>query len=143
MIDLNIDDRIEDLRKITEIKNILVNYENVKELKIYRLGKFFEEYATKLCDKFICQNKIVKKKYVMDVNLSETLQIAVLYLLKFYVVIQVVYKKMSIGDLSLFINAIDNFHNCIALQLYPLPWLLIVVAPIFSMIRKNRILSSN
>lgn len=106
--------RIEDLRKITEIKNILVNYENVKELKIYRLGKFFEEYATKLCDKFICQNKIVKKKYVMDVNLSETLQIAVLYLLKFYVVIQVVYKKMSIGDLSLFINAIDNFHNCIS-----------------------------
>ena len=54
--------RIEDLRKITEIKNILVNYENVKELKIYRLGKFFEEYATKLCDKFICQNKIVKKR---------------------------------------------------------------------------------
>lgn len=106
--------RIEDIRKVAEIKNILINYENIKELKIYRLGKFLEDYTTKLCDKFIFQNKNVRKKYVVDISFSETMQMAILYFLKLYVVFQVIYKRMSIGDLTLFMSAIDNFHNCVS-----------------------------
>ncbi len=106
--------RLEDMRKIAEIKNILVNYENIKELKIYRLGKFLKEHADKLYEKFICQNKEVRRKYAVNISLSETLQVAILYLIKLYVVMQVIYKSMSIGDLTLFISAIDNFQSCIS-----------------------------
>lgn len=106
--------RLEDMRKIAEIKNIFVNYENIKELKIFRLGKFLKEHADKLYEKFISQNRKVRKKYAIDISLSETLQVAILYLIKFYVVIQVIYKSMSIGDLTLFISAIDNFQSGIS-----------------------------
>lgn len=106
--------RIEDLRKIAEVKNILTDYENIKELKIYRLGKFLEEYTLKLNNKFIGQNKSVRKKFVKDISLSETLQLTILYLLKLYVVFKVIYSNMSIGDLTVFVSAIDNFYNCIS-----------------------------
>lgn len=105
--------RFESIRFIEYIKLMLTKYENVKEIKIYGVTEFFVTYIDKLYKGYINEDKKIRKKFSINISGAKLIESLVMYLIKALVCIKIIKLKMTIGDLTLYINSIDNFKNSI------------------------------
>lgn len=107
-------ERFENIRFIEYIKALLTKHENVKEIKIYGVTDFFIEYIDKLYKRYIHEDKKIRKKFSFNSMGAKFAENIVVYIIKAMVCIKVIILKISIGDLTLYISAIDNFKSAIA-----------------------------
>lgn len=107
-------ERFENIRFIEHIKAILTKHENVKEIKVYGVTDFFIDYIDNLYKNYIHEDKIVRKKFSFNSMGAKFAENIVVYIIKAMVCIKVIILKISIGDLTLYISAIDNFKSAIA-----------------------------
>lgn len=107
-------ERFENIRFIEHIKAILTKHENVKEIKVYGVTDFFIEYIDKLYKRYIHEDKKIRKKFSFNSMGAKFLENIVIYIIKAMVCIKVIILKISIGELTLYISAIDNFKSAIA-----------------------------
>lgn len=109
--------RIEKLRYINFLKNFFVKYENIKELKIYRLGNFFKEMILKEYEKFLKEDKNIKKKFLRKNILTDVFRNFITYFLYLVIIIKVISQKRTIGDVTLYITSITNFQVSVSVLL--------------------------
>lgn len=104
--------RMEKMRLVYALKYLLSKYENIKEIKIFRLGKYIKNMAIDVYSKNIKEDTIVRKKYLCGITLSDALQNIISYVFKLYILLKVLLGKIyTLGDLTMFISAIESFQT--------------------------------
>ena len=79
--------RIEKLRLIEVLKEIYTKYENIKEIRLYGIEEFLKNKVTSILDRYIKQNKSVRKQNLCQSSLARSIQYIATYVMKLYVII--------------------------------------------------------
>ena len=103
--------RFEGLRFIAYLKDIVTEYENVKEMKIYQVHDYFKKHILNQYNRYICEDKKIRKDFCRKLSLTDLAEEIAILLFKVYIVVKIIIEKMTIGDFSLYINSIDNFRG--------------------------------
>lgn len=103
--------RFEGLRFIAYLKDIVTEYENIKEMKIYKVHDYFKEHILNQYSQYIEEDKNVRGNFCKKLCLTDLAEEASILLFKIYIVVKIITKKLTIGDFSLYINSIDNFRG--------------------------------
>ena len=103
--------RFEGLRFIAYLKDIVTEYENVKEMKIYQVHDYFKGHILNQYSRYICEDKKIRKEFCRKLSLTDLAEEVAILFFKVYIVVKIIIEKMTIGDFSLYINSIDNFRG--------------------------------
>lgn len=111
-------ERIERIRMISTLKYLFSKYENIKEIKIFRLGKYLRETVTNIFNVHLKEDMQLRKKYLRNVSGACIFQNILSYSFKLYTLIISIAKKVfTIGDLTMYISAIENFQSSVIVLL--------------------------
>lgn len=105
--------RVKDMRFISFLKNMMSEYENIKELRVNLSSEFFINYIDKKYREFLKVDRKIQSKYSFKMIVMDCIEQIIICSMRIYLLINVVIRNMSIGQLSLHINSIDNFRNSI------------------------------
>ncbi|GIO84642.1 ABC transporter ATP-binding protein [Paenibacillus faecis] len=105
--------RLQKLRFVNNIKFLSTKYENIKELKIYRAFPFFKKIMLETYNKNLKDDALLGKKFLKKLTCTDILQNLLSYSLKIYILIIVIIKKRSIGELTMYISAVENLETSI------------------------------
>lgn len=105
--------RVKDMRFISFLKNMMTEYENIKELRVNLSSGFFINYINKKYSEFLKVDKKIQRKYSVKMIGTDYIEQIIICIIRIYLLINVIVKKMSIGNLSLYINSIDSFRNSV------------------------------
>ena len=103
--------RFEGLRFIAYLKDIVTDYENIKEMKIYHVHGFFRGHILKQYDGYIQEDKKIRSSFCKKLSLTDLVEEAAILFFKIYITLKVILEKRTLGDFSLYINSIDNFRG--------------------------------
>lgn len=107
-------ERVEKLRLVHHIKYLMAKYESVKEIKIFRLGQYLKNIVSETYAKHLKEDNTVRKSYLINISLSSIVKNIISYSFKLYILLLILYKKIfTIGDLTMFITAIESFQSSI------------------------------
>ena len=105
--------RVKDMRFISFLKNMMSEYENIKELRVNLSSEFFINYIDKKYREFLKVDRKIQSKYSFKMIGMDCIEQIIICSMRIYLLINVVIRNMSIGQLSLHINSIDNFRSSI------------------------------
>lgn len=103
--------RVEKLRLVECLKKLSIHYENIKEIKIYSLGKYIKDKIIDIYKSYIQEDKIIRKGNLQKKIGANILQYILSYGIKLYIIVNAIILKLSIGSLTMYINATDNFQQ--------------------------------
>lgn len=107
-------ERMERMRLVYNLKYLISKYENVKEIKLFRLGKYIKNMAIDVYDKNLKEDRAVRKKYLGDISITDIIQNTLSYAFKLYILQVVLFSNIyTLGDLTMFISAIENFQSLV------------------------------
>lgn len=109
--------RFENLRYISYLKNMMTMYENIKEMKVNNSIPFFSNHIDKQYNEFLKEDMKIRGKYLVRISGMNTMEQALILLIRIYITTRVIIKKQTIGALSLYISSIDNFRNSVVIIL--------------------------
>jgi ABC-type multidrug transport system fused ATPase/permease subunit len=109
--------RFENLRYISYLKNMMTMYENIKEMKVNNSIPFFSKRIDKQYNEYLKEDMKIRGKYFVRISGMNTMEQALILLIRIYITISVIIKKQTIGSLSLYISSIDNFRNSVVIIL--------------------------
>lgn len=104
--------RLEKLRLVEVLKEIYIKYENIKEIKLYRIEDYLKEKVMSIHCQYIDENKKIRKANLKKTNLARGIQYFAAYLTKLYIVIDALKAGNSIGDITMYINSVDILQEC-------------------------------
>lgn len=105
------ENRIEKLRFIEDLKWILIRYENVKEIRIFKAGSFLKNTIIGIYTNYIHEDKTVRKKNLKNISLINIIHYVTSFVLKAFIVVTGMNKKKSIGSISMYITSLDTFQQ--------------------------------
>lgn len=105
--------RVSKLRHLGYLKHILLLHENIKEIKIFRANSFFKDSILSKTDHYIKEDKKFKKYMIARVTVADALQNILSYLNKVYIIFVVISRKLTIGDLTLYIETVNNLEYAV------------------------------
>ena len=105
--------RIEKSRFAQYLKNLMLNYNSVKEIKLSRLGKYFENLIFSVYKDNFDKDKYVEKNRLVRLSIVDCLSVLITYCYKLYVIIKTITKGLSIGAMSMYMAAITSLDNSI------------------------------
>lgn len=97
--------RTETKRLIDYLKMLVTKNDNVKEVKLYRIGKRLIDFINNIYSDFIKQDKRNKKKFFIRKGVIETIDETISMLAKIIIIFISIGKRSNIGEIVLFINA--------------------------------------
>ena len=105
-------ERMEKRRLVYSLKYLFSKYESIKEIRIFRLGKFIRNTAIGIYEKNIKEDINIRKKFLRNISISDIIQNIISYGFKFYIVYKVIIEnQFTLGDLTMFISAIESFQT--------------------------------
>ncbi|AGK96022.1 ABC transporter ATP-binding protein [Clostridium pasteurianum] len=105
--------RIEKTRFAQHLQKLMLHYNSVKEIKLSRLGKYFENLILSIYKENLDKDKSVEKKRFGRLSLADCLSVIITYCYKFYIVILTISKGLTIGSMNMYVTAITNVDNSI------------------------------
>lgn len=105
--------RISKIRWIENLKRLMINYPSVKEIKIYRCAAFFAKQIDLHYSNCIKQDKRLRKGFTIKEMISRLIENTISYSFKFYLLMNTIKNKFSLGDLTMYFSLLDNFQNAI------------------------------
>jgi len=108
-------ERLPEMRYVNSLKDMPVQYNNIKELKLFRAIPYLQKIMNTTYDKYLKEDKIIRKKYIRKQSCTDAIQNVSSYVLRFYILLNVLKKRMTIGDLTMYIQAMDNLESSIYL----------------------------
>lgn len=112
------DSRTEKLRLVYRLKNLIINYDNIKEIKINRVNSYLKNQAISIYKEHLSEDKKINKSFIAKFLIANIVQNIMSYSFKLYILIDILFKKIyTIGDLTMFITAIDGFQNALEIIL--------------------------
>lgn len=104
-------ERAEGLRKCNRLKELLVEYNNIKEIKLFDIGALLKNRVIHQQTDYVNSNKRYYKKFC-GLNIIYTMaQDSVSLLLKISIIMQAVTQKLTIGAASMYISSVDSFNS--------------------------------
>lgn len=107
------DERIERIRFIECLKNILIKYENIKEIKVIKADKFLKKIIMDIYDLHLKQDKKIRLSNLMKQTKANVIQFFISYGIKIYIIIDFMLKKVDVGSINMYINSIDTVQQSI------------------------------
>ncbi|MBZ9626339.1 ABC transporter ATP-binding protein/permease [Clostridium sp. FP2] len=105
--------RLEQLRLVLYLKSFFIKNENVKEMKIYGIGKYFKNIILNIYQEYIEEDKKIRKKFLKELTITDILENTISYGFKIYIFLVTIKKKYGIGDLTMYIVSIQRFQSSI------------------------------
>ena len=109
--------RVQSLRLADYLKEISLKYENIKELKIYRAIEYLKNKMIEIYTGYIYEDKVYKRRFLRESTITDVLQYAFSTGIKIYTVFKSIVEHRTIGDLTMYISALDNMENSIRIIL--------------------------
>lgn len=106
-------ERIECIRLIECLKNLLIKYENIKEIKIFKANKYIKKNIMETYDIHIKQDKKVRAVNLKVQTKAKIFQYIITYSAKILIVIDFLLKRVNIGSVNMYIDSIDSFQQTI------------------------------
>ncbi|MEK3697150.1 MULTISPECIES: ABC transporter ATP-binding protein [unclassified Paenibacillus] len=138
--------RFERLRLLGNLKSILTTYENIKEIKVNRLNPYFKKVILSDFDNYLQEDKKIRRNFSIQSSITNLLENVISYSFQIYILITVISRKLTIGDLSLFVNTLSNFQNSLESILRSFSSLYedgLYIQNLFSLLEKKRPESSD
>lgn len=104
-------ERCEGLRYIDCLKNIIINSENIKEVKFYQLDNYFKKFITDEYVRFNAENKKVRKKFLGLCSIANLFELFWGFIAKIYTIVKCMELNKSVGEITLFINGVQQFSS--------------------------------
>ena len=103
-------ERAEGLRKCNRLKELLVEYNNIKEIKLFDIGDMLKNRVVRQQTDYVNSNKHYYKKFCRLNTVYAMAQDSVSLLLKIAIIMQAVTQKLTIGAASMYISSVDSFN---------------------------------
>lgn len=103
--------RVEKKRLIEYLKLLMVKNENVKEIKLYNVGKRIIAFITNQYILFLKEDVIARKRFLHEKVLVQYLDNIVACGLKIWVLVIGMRRKCSLGAIMLYFNSLDDLKN--------------------------------
>lgn len=97
-------ERAEGLRKCNRLKELLVEYNNIKEIKLFDIGDMLKNRVVRQQTDYVNSNKHYYKKFCRLNTVYAMAQDSVSLLLKIAIIMQAVTQKLTIGAASMYIG---------------------------------------
>ncbi|MFZ2540060.1 MAG: ABC transporter ATP-binding protein [Oscillospiraceae bacterium] len=107
-------ERFENTRFIKSLKTMLIKNENIKEIKLYNIGKYIKKTIINLYDVYLNSNKKIRKKFLFETSGIDAIDMCLSYTIKCFVILASINKKLSIGHITMYISSIDNLKSSIS-----------------------------
>ncbi|CDM67997.1 putative ABC transporter ATP-binding protein [Clostridium bornimense] len=104
-------ERLEKRRLVMQLRSIFIKNENIKEMKIFGIGTYFKNFMLDVYQKYIDEDKVVRKKFLKSFALGITFENMISYAIKLYTILVSINKKASIGSITMYISGIDTVQN--------------------------------
>ena len=105
-------ERMEKMRLVYSLKYLISKYENIKELKIFRLGKFIKDKVKDIYQKNLNEDEKIRRQNLKEMTIANIFQNIISYGFKLYVLMKVIINpRFTIGDLTMLISAIESFQT--------------------------------
>ncbi|MNO20084.1 Lipid A export ATP-binding/permease protein MsbA [compost metagenome] len=105
--------RLQKLRFVGNIRYISTKYENIKELKIYRAIPLLRNIMLDTYNQNLKDDTRIGLKFLKKFTLTDVLKNLFSYGLKIYILIIIIVKKRTIGDLTMYVSAVENLEASI------------------------------
>ena len=109
-----LDKRYEKLRLIQALKRICIKYENIKELKVFDVIDYIREKLSDIYIKNIKDDIIIRKNFMRQTFFLYTIDLLLLYIIKFYCAVKSVISRKSLGALLTYVQSIDVLKNSLS-----------------------------
>lgn len=103
-------ERAEGLRKCNRLKELLVEYNNIKEIKLFDIGDMLKNRVVRQQTDYVNSNKHYYKKFCRLNTVYAMAQDSVSLLLKIAIIMQAVTQKLTIGAASMYISSVESFN---------------------------------
>lgn len=100
--------RYEKIRFSKSIESLLIKNDNIKEIKIYRLGNFLKERILLIYEKNLSEDKHIRAKVAFQNVLANTFSLIIEIAIKILTIFISIQQNLSIGTVSMYISSIDN-----------------------------------
>lgn len=107
------DKRYEKTRYYSSLKDMIVTYENFKEMKLFSNITFIQKIINNIFDQIISQDKSVKKSLTIKSTIGDTIQQLLTYIFKIILVINGIISKLSIGVIIMSIETATKLQNAL------------------------------
>lgn len=103
--------RAEGLRKCNRLKELLIEYNNIKEIKLFNIGDMLKNRVIDQQEEYVNSNKRYYKKFCGLNTLCAMVQDTVSLLIKIAIIVQAVTQALTIGAASMYISSVDSFNS--------------------------------
>lgn len=107
------DKRIQEARFARHLRRIMIHPNNIKEIKIYRLGNYFQDNILSIFREHLNQDKRVGKLRLKELTAVGILNSIISYSFKLYVVFMTIKNGLTIGSMTMYISALSNVDESI------------------------------
>ena len=103
--------RLENMRLASALQALMLRYDNIKEIKIYKAGTYLRKIISDIYSGHITEDKKVKRKNTIQLSLANILENIIGAILKLYLLIDGIRGADLLGNLVMRISAIDYIMN--------------------------------
>lgn len=107
-------DRLEKRRFVMHLRSIFIKNENIKEMKIFGIGKYFKSLMLNIYQQYIDEDKVIRKRFLRNYTLALSFENIFSYGIKLYAIISSIKEKYSIGSITMFISGIESIQVSIS-----------------------------
>lgn len=99
--------RYEQVRFVNYLKSLYIQYENIKEFKIFNVGKYINKTILSIYDCHINQDKSIRKKFLSQTSKMKIIDYFTIYFIKGIIIFNCIRKKLTIGSLITYMQSVD------------------------------------
>lgn len=100
-------------RKFQYLTSHFESYRKIKEIKLYQLAEKFLKEINNLQQQFYKDNKQLATKALKNDTIFNVFSTLVFLGIEIYVVIEVLMRRLSVGDVSFYTGVVSNFQNAV------------------------------
>lgn len=107
------DKRVEKTRFAKKLQKIMLHYNSIKEIKLYRIGKYFQNIILSIYNENLNQDKSVGKKQFKNLSLVDILNTVISYIYKIYIIFLTLSNGLTIGAMNMYMSALTNIDSSV------------------------------
>ena len=98
-------------KKIYYISDLLEGHLNVKEIKLFRLSKYFLRDLRRTHQRFVSENLAVAKRQLRASLLTKFVSVALFLGIEIYIFYSAIVQRISIGDITYYTTVMSRFQD--------------------------------
>lgn len=105
--------RVQKMRMVDYLIGLCLEYDNIKELKIYNALTYLKKKILNIYNEYIDEDKHYKRKFLIEFTVTDFGHTVCSLGVRIFILYESFLKKKTIGDFTMYISALDNMENSI------------------------------